>query len=284
MAKEFSWNNPNGNRIYAVEWPVTEARAVLGIVHGVGEHCRRYDELAAWFNKQGIAAVGYDRQGFGRSEGKQGHSASYSELLDEISHLVVECERRYPDTPVFLYGQSMGGQLTLQYLIRRHPHISGAVVTSPHIRLAFAPSKVLVGIGKLTRRIAPSFTQATPLDLDALSRNKSVGEAYAKDPHTHLKISSQLGLDMLESGFELDEWSGELPVPTLLMHGTADRITGFEGSKAFAERNPDGLTFKGWEGFYHELHNEPDREEVLSYVLRWVEQNMGSVHRPPESV
>lgn len=284
MPKEFSWVNPNGNKIYAAEWPVVNARAVVGLIHGVGEHCRRYDHLADWLGDKGIAMIGYDRQGFGRSEGKRGHSASLKELLDEISKLTVECERRYPDTPVFLYGHSMGGMLLLRYLIKRRPHISGAIVSAPHIRLAFQPSPVLVGIGKVMRRLMPAFSQKSPLDLDQLSRNPDVRPAYEADPNVHSMLSSQLGIDMIESGNELDEWKGTLPVPTLLMHGSADGLTSYAASKEFAARNPEGITFKAWEGLYHELHNEPEREAVFAEVLSWLEEHLEDVHRPPESV
>lgn len=106
---EFNWTNDNGNKIYAIEWPVTAARAVIGLIHGVGEHCRRYDHVSKFFAKNGIAVVAYDRQGYGRSEGRRGHAAKYSEYIDEVAHLLIECERRYPDLPAFLYGHSMGG-------------------------------------------------------------------------------------------------------------------------------------------------------------------------------
>jgi len=231
---EFSWTNPNGNTVYAAEWAVPSARAVVGLLHGVGEHCRRYDHLAAWLNNHGIAVVGYDRQGFGRSEGKRGHSASLGELLDEVSHLTVECERRYPDTPVFLYGHSMGGMLLLRYLIKRHPRISGAIVSAPHIRLSFKPSPVLVGIGKLMRGLKPDLTLSNDLDLDQLSRDPEVRPAYEADPLVHDKLSAQLGIDMLEAGREIDAWSGSLSVPTLMMHGTADGLTSPTASAAFA--------------------------------------------------
>lgn len=281
---EFSWTNPNGNDVYAVEWKVPNARAVIGLIHGVGEHCRRYDHLAAWFNKEGIAIVGYDRQGFGRSEGKRGHSANLGELLDEIGHLTVECERRYPDTPVFLYGHSMGGMLLLRYLIKRHPRISGAILSAPHIQLAFKPSPVLVGIGKLMRTLKPNLTLTNDLDLDKLSRSPEVRPAYEADPLVHRKLSAQLGIDMLESGQEIDAWSGSLPVPTLLMHSTADGVTSYAASADFARRNPDQLTFQSWEGLFHELHNEPEKEEVFAAVLSWLEGHLGEVHRAPESV
>lgn len=282
--KEFSWENPNGNSIYAVEWPVPQARAVIGILHGVGEHCRRYDHLAAWFQGQGIALVGYDRQGFGRSGGIKGHTDKYSEYIDEIARLVLACERRYPDTPLFLYGHSMGGHLLLRYLIKRHPHISGAIVSAPHIQLAFTPNPFLVGLGKMMRLIYPTFPQENQLDTSLLSRSPEIAPAYLADPNVHAKLTSKMGIDMLESSAEIDQWCGSLSVPTLMMHGSADGLTKPEATEAFASRNPENVIFKSWEGWYHELHNEPEQEELFQYVLQWIEEHLQPVERPPASV
>ncbi len=282
--KAFSWENANGNSVYAVEWPVAKAKAVVGLIHGVGEHCRRYDHFAAWLQERDIALVGYDRQGFGRSEGLRGHADQFSTYIDEISRLVLACERRYPDTPVFLYGHSMGGHLLLRYLIKRRPHISGAIVSAPHLRLAFQPSAFLVGLGKVMRSIYPTFTQENQLDLSLLSRSPEVAPAYAADPNVHGKLSSKMGIDMLESAAEIDAWSGELDLPTLMMHGTADGLTDATATSSFAQRNPKNVTLKLWEGWYHELHNEPEQEELFAFVLDWMQEHLGPVSRPPKSV
>jgi len=281
---EFNWQNDNGNEIYAVEWPAREARAVIGLIHGVGEHCRRYDDMAEWYNQHHIAVVGYDRQGFGRSEGRKGYAEDYKEYIDEIARLLVACERRYPDLPVFLYGHSMGGHLLLRYLIRRNPNISGAVVSAPHIRLSFTPSAILVGLGKLLRNIYPTFTQDSQLDSSLLSRNPSVKPKYDADPLVHAKVTSRTGIDILENAAELDAYSGGLSVPALLMHGEADGFTSPAGTTEFARRNPDNLTLKLWPQLYHELHFEPEREDVFNYVLAWLEGKMEHVHRKPKSV
>lgn len=282
--KEFHWKNPNGNQIYAVEWPVENARAVIGLIHGMGEHIRRYDGMVNWYRQQGIACVGYDRQGFGRSEGKRAYARSYKVFVDEVARLVVACERRYPDLPVFLYGHSFGGQTLLRYLIKRKPHISGAIVTGPHLQLSFQPNPLIVALGKITRKLVPTFTQENQLETSKLSRRAEVVKAYNEDPYVTSKLTSQTGIDVLEIAEELDGWKGELPVPTLLMHGGEDGITSPSASQAFAERNPRELTWKLWPGLYHEIHLEPEREEVYTFTLAWLEERLGAVHRPPESV
>lgn len=281
---EFSWKNGHGHKVYAVEWAVPEARAVVGLIHGIGEHCRRYDHLCRFFADHDIAVVAYDRQGYGRSEGRRGYAESYSEYLDEIGKLLLECEHRYPDLPAFLYGHSLGGHLLLHYLIGRNPNITAAVVSAPHITLAFIPNPLLVGIGKLMRLIVPTFTQENTLDTSKLSRSPEVKPAYDNDPLNHAKISSRTGIDILEHGDLLHAYSGGLPVPTLLMHGTADEITNHAGSAAFAERNRENITLKSWEGLYHELHNEPEQGKVMAFVLEWLEKHMATTYRKPKSL
>ncbi len=270
MTEEFSWKNELGHRIYAVDWQVAKAKAVIGIIHGLGEHCRRYNAVAEFFNQHDIAMVGYDRQGFGRSEGRKGYAREYKDYLDGIAQLLVQCERRYPGRPVFLYGQSMGGQLLLHYLIRRKPSIAGAIVTSPHIAEAFTPNPVVVALGRLMRRLKPTFTLSNQLDHTKLSRDPRVVRDYAADPYNHDRLSSQTGIDLLERAVYLQSYAGGLPVPTLLLHGDADQITSHAASEAFVQRNPKNLTWKSFSGLYHELHHEPERLTVLNTMLQWI--------------
>ncbi|NJC24762.1 alpha/beta hydrolase [Neolewinella antarctica] len=269
--KEFAWIDERGTKIYAVEWSANSPRAVMGIVHGLGEHCRRYDHLAKYFAERGMACLGYDRTGHGRSGGKRGFAADYKQYVDEVATLVVECGRRYPGKPIFLYGHSMGGQILLRYLIRRNPKIAGAIVSAPHVQLPFRPNPVQLTLGKLMRRLKPDFTQPNGLDTRLLSRDPYVVERYLADPHVHSALSAQTGIDMLENADQLNGYTGLVRVPTLLMHGDADGITSADASKAFAGRNGEWVTYKNWPGYFHELHNEPDWKEVASYVANWVD-------------
>lgn len=268
---EFSWKNEQGLSIYAVDWQVDRPRAVIGVIHGLGEHCRRYDRVAEYFAGRDTAMVGYDRQGFGRSEGKRGYAANYRHYLDGVAELLVQIQRRYPGLPVFLYGQSMGGQLLLHYLIHRKPNIVGAIVSSPHIAEAFRPNPFIVAIGRLMRKVSPTFTLDNQLDLGMLSRDPAVIENYRDDPHNHRKLSSQTGIDLLDRARFLQTYSGGVKVPVLLLHGDADGITSHSASRDFADRNlPEG-SFVDFSGAYHELHNEPERLEVLGRIADWVD-------------
>ena len=275
IPREFNWRDEQGQTIYAVEWPPSgEARAVLGLVHGLGEHCRRYDHYLAWFAEQGVACVSYDRQGHGRSDGKRGYARDYKLYVDEIARLVRECGTRYPGRPIFLYGHSMGGQLTLRYLVRRNPRIAGVIISAPHIRLPTAPNPLKVRIGRWLRRWKPDLALGNGLDKQFLSRDADVVVRYEADSLVHDRLSARTGIDMLENAALLNRFAGKVEVPLLIMHGQDDRITSANGSRDFVERVSGPVTYQEWPGLYHELHNEPEWTTVAEFVLGWIEERL----------
>ncbi|MEM9823745.1 MAG: lysophospholipase [Bacteroidota bacterium] len=270
--KEFSWQTKDQLKIYAVEWSVEQPKAVIALVHGLGEHCRRYDHLARFFNDQGYAMLGYDRRGHGRSEGKRGHTTSYAAFLDEVQTLVSHCKDKFPDCPLFLYGHSMGGNLALNYLLQRQPKdIKGIVVTGAWIKLATNPPAFLLWLGKLMRIIYPAFTQPNGLDANHISTVKKEVDAYANDPLVHDKVTSATGIDMLKAGNFLATYRGNFSVPLLMMHGGEDKIIDPAGSRDFCQNVSGLVQHKEWPNLYHEIHNEANADEIFNFALQWME-------------
>lgn len=269
---EFSWTTEDGLSIYAKEWPVQWPKAVLCIVHGLGEHLGRYEHVAAYFNSRNIAVLSSDQRGHGRSEGRRGHTPDYEALLKAIDQLLKEAKSRYPNLPVFLFGHSLGGNLVLKYTLARTPKLAGLLVSAPLILPGFPPPKILLAFATFIRSIYPAFSQSSGLKVEHLSRDKAVVEAYKNDPLVHGTITAALAVDMLAVGKELDTFSGRLSVPTLLMHGSEDKITSPEASRRFAERTQRDVLFKEWPGLFHELHNEPEQQDVLNYMWNWMQE------------
>lgn len=268
---KFSWRTKDRLNIHAVDWhPEAEPKAIIALVHGFAEHVERYHHVAEFFGRDNYDTVGYDRRGHGKSEGKRGHTTNYEAFLEEIDELLDYIRKRYPNKPIILYGHSMGGNLVLSYMLRRKPDIKGIVASAPWIRLAFSPPAALIAIGKLTRRLMPGFTQDNQLNTKHLSRDASVGERYVADPLVHNKITSATGIDMLESCNWLLSNAGEVHRPLLVMHGTDDKIISIGGTREFVQKSSGDITFKEWEGAYHEIHNETNKEDVLQYTLDWM--------------
>ncbi len=265
------WTSTDGLPLVGRCWePAGEPRAVACLVHGLGEHCGRYQHVAAALNGAGYAVLACDQRGHGRSGGKRGVIPSYEALMADIDLLLAQAEQRFPGKPRFLYGHSLGGNEVINYALRHRPDIAGVVSTSPGLRTAFKPPALQLAAGRLMNRLWPAFTMSNGLELAAISRDPAVVTAYQADPLVHDRLSARLGVSLLESG----EWAianaGQFPVPLLLMHGTADRLTSHEASQAFAARAPN-CTLKLWEGLYHETHNEPEKKEVVGFIVTWLD-------------
>lgn len=269
--RQFSWKSKDGTLINAVEWKVDEPKFLICLVHGMGEHIMRYRHFAQYFNKKGGTVIGYDQRGHGQSGGKKGHSPSYEMLIEEVSRLMVAGETTYPDIPVFLYGHSMGGALVMNYGLQHHPNVKGIIASAPWIALGFKPSSFKIILGKTMRSILPGLVQPSGLDPEMISTDKAEVEKYIADPLVHDKISVGAGMALMEAGEKLEKYNGSYPVPLLIMHGDADKITSFEASQQFSE-SVDNTTFKSWPGMYHEIHNETSKIQVFDYTYQWMKQ------------
>ena len=264
----------DGTEIFVRENTPPQYKGIICLVHGFGEHGGRYAHVADFFNKNGFAFLTMDSRGHGKSGGKRGHTPNFDSFLDDIDLFLMDTKNRFNDVPMFLYGHSMGGNLTLNYVIRRKPTIlRGLVTTGPWIRLAFEPKPILITLGKIMRSIYPTFTQDSDLDVTGLSRDKAVVDAYVNDPLVHGKITASAGMAMTDSAAFLNTYAGAMPIPTLIEHGTDDAVISQPSSEEFARR-VSNVTYKKWQGLYHEIHNEPEKMVVLNDILAWINKQM----------
>jgi acylglycerol lipase len=289
---EFTQQAPDGVQFYFQSWqPQTPPKAVVCLMHGLGEHSGRYFHVAVALNDAGFALLGFDLRGHGKSGGPRGHTPTYDTLMDDIGRLLAEAAQRYPGQPQFLYGHSLGGNLVLNYALRRcsgqaapdnvtlseaerSRRVSGVVATSPAIRTAQPLPPLQITLAKVMNKLQPGMQMANGLALDGLAHDPEVIRAYTSDPLVHNKISVRLATGMFDAG----EWAlahaAEFPLPLLLVHGTADILTSAKASEEFAARVPAGrCTLKLWPDFYHETHNEPDKAGVLGFMVDWLQKH-----------
>jgi alpha-beta hydrolase superfamily lysophospholipase len=272
---ESGWQSKDGIRFYVLGWePHAKPRAVVCLVHGHGEHVGRYAHVGEAFANAGYVLAGFDARGHGKSGGPRGHTPSYDALMDDIADFLMQMQTSYPGLPRFLYGHSMGGNEVINFALRRKPDLKGVIATGPWLKLAFEPPALQVTLGRLMNNIAPGFTQKSGLDTAALSHDASVVNAYNSDPLVHDKISARLFMGMYEAGLWALDHAAEFPLPLLIMHGTADRLTLAEASRQFAERGGKNVTWRAWDGLYHEIHNEPEKAEVLKVMIDWMDARL----------
>jgi len=273
---EFSWKSADGLAFYGREWrPDGQPRAVVVLVHGLGEHCGRYAHVAEVFNAAGLGVVALDHRGHGKTEGTRGHG-SYDGMGNDIAHLLEEAANRYPGLPCFLYGHSLGGALVLYYTLTRKQVLAGVIATAPGLIPANPPAGAMMLAAKIASVVAPAMQIDNNLDRTGLARDPEVEKKYSADPLVHGKISAKLGMDLINKGAWMIAHAAEFPLPLLLLQGTADRLVSPTGAAAFADAAPkDKLTYKTYEGYYHELHNEPEKVEVLADILDWINEQLG---------
>ncbi|MEZ5054798.1 MAG: alpha/beta hydrolase [Chitinophagales bacterium] len=271
------WKSNDGLSIFGQKWDAETIapKAVICLVHGFGEHSSRYEHVAQFFTDNQYALISYDARGHGKSEGKRGHFPSYDEFLNDVGNLLKQADTQYPGLPKILYGHSMGGQIVANYALKRNPDVVGVVLSSPFFQPGFAPPAIKLAAGRLMRNLIPSFSLPSGLDVNAISRDKEVVKKYSSDPLVFDSISSKMGIELIEFGAEAVQNANQLKYPTLLFHGTADKLTSFNDSKKFATNAGKNVTFIQYDGFYHECHNEPEKEEVLKNILIWCNKLIG---------
>jgi acylglycerol lipase len=254
--------------------PVKDPKALLVLIHGMGEHAGRYSHVADFFAKQEFAVLRMDLRGHGKSEGKRGHTPSYDHLMNDLNDICQKARELYTELPVVFYGHSMGGNLVLNFMIRKKPQIAMAIVTAPYLKLAFEPPSWKVALGKLSAGIMPTLTQVTGLETAALSRDPEVVAAYEKDALVHDRITSAFFVNVHFAGPYAIQHAKEISVPTLVIHGTSDRLTSHKGSEELSQRSAKNVEVRFLEGWYHELHNEPEKEQVLKSISDWMNSKL----------
>ncbi len=252
--------------------PVSNAKAVIVIVHGMGEHHGRYKNVVDFYTNNGYSVFAFDLRGHGLSEGPKGHTPSYERLMIDIEFAIKQAELVSNCKKIILYGHSLGGNLVLNYCIHKKHSLTAIIVRSPWVKLSFAPPKIRVFLAQCMNGIYPAYTEKNTLDTKAISRSKEEVNAYETDPLIHNKISAGMFFSILNKGNELYKTIEKLNCPTLLMHGDADRLTSCQATTDIAQLNTSFITLRIWNGAYHELHHEPERNEVFAFELAWLQK------------
>ena len=267
---EYSWESQDRIRFQAKSWfAESQPKATVFLVHGLGEHLGRYEHVACLFAENGYDIFAFDLRGHGQSGGKRGHTPSYGRLLDDIGDFITHSDVRESGLR-FLYGHSLGGNLALHYHIRKQAIFSGLVITSPLLRTAQPVSAFLWNAGLVLNKIWPSLTIDNKIDEKYITRDPEMLNKRRNDPLRHDKLSFGLGIEMIAAGEWLLTNAGEISIPMLLMHGSADQVTSPQASVELCKKTGAACTFKLWEGHYHEMQNDVGREKVLDFIVDWL--------------
>ena len=261
--------------LYYREWTIENPKAVVLLVHGLGEHCQRYDALASYLNRAGYTVSSMDLPNHGRSDGQYGDIASFEAFEHAILGLYQRIQKQSPNKPLFLLGHSMGGLISTHLLMNHQAKFSGALLSGPAIENPQEPPAWQV---KLISFIANVFPKAGMLELDGnlVSRDPNVVKQYFDDPLvSDKKLSARLLLALFSAMANVKENAHRITLPLLIMHGTADQLTAPSGSQWLHDHvASQDKTLRFYDGLFHEIFNEPEALDIYANVVEWLDNRI----------
>ncbi|TSA18601.1 MAG: lysophospholipase [Betaproteobacteria bacterium] len=273
--REHTLSAADGTPLHIVDWP-TETAAGKGVVlmHGLGEHCGRYTQVAQFFNDCGYAVRAYDHRGHGRSGGTRGDVPDADTLLQDAKRVIDEFARELAAPPLLL-GHSMGGLFAAYYASRALSPLGGLILSSPALRIKLSGAqKILLSVLGM---FAPGFGIPNGLNAKYLSHRQEVVDAYNSDPLVHAKISARLLRAMLDAIEFAQRYASALNIKTLLVVAGDDHLVDARGSEEFFSKLAPGIgAMHRYPGYYHELFNEVEAARVFDAVRTWLDQLPGT--------
>jgi alpha-beta hydrolase superfamily lysophospholipase len=251
--------------------PAAKPLGTVLLVHGLGEHAGRYDELAAHLHQWGFAVRAYDQQGHGQSEGARGDMLRAGSLQADLCR-VIDGTRQRPalaDAPLILLGHSMGGLVVARTLVERLRPVDAAVLSSP--ALGAFPNFFQKMLLASLPRVLPHLRVDNGLKTEFVARDPDVVKAYKADPMVHRRISAGLAAWILTQGDQTLRDAPQWQVPTLLLYAGQDKLVNAQASAYFAQSAPaDVVQAQCFEGMYHEIFNDLYRAQVFTALKRWL--------------
>lgn len=259
--------------------PEDDARAVMLFIHGLAEHSGRYEHVLARFSESGYDCWIFDYRCHGESPGLRVHVDRFDEFLADVAAAHAMVRGAVSDRPLVLVGHSQGGLLALRYTVTHPDGIDGLIVSSPFLGMHpdSKPPSALQMVANIVSTFAAKLMFSKVADPALLSRTPGVAEAYVADPLVSSTVSARWFTEVVRAQLETREMAARLSVPALIMQSGDDRLVDPAVTRDWAARAPaDLVEYVEWPGLYHEMFNEPEREQVFQRMEGWLEGLFGS--------
>ncbi len=273
---EDSFPARDGTRLFERCWrPGGGPRAEVLLVHGFIEHGGRYAPTAEALARRGYAVSVMDLRGHGKSAGPRCWIRGFDEYVDDLDCFFARVVRRGEGKPVFVLGHSLGGLIALRWCIgcRREP--SGLILSGPVLQVGHRLFPWLRHLARLGSILFPRLRWAR-MGGRNISRDAAIVAEFRDDPLVfHGRFPVRSGAEILRAGALARAAFEEVRTPLLILHGAADRVAAVEASQELFERaGAADKTLRVYPGLYHEVLNEPEKEQVLADLIQWIEQQV----------
>jgi acylglycerol lipase len=256
---------------YEIWLPEGNVKAILLIVHGLGEHCERYMNVVNHFVPLGYAVYAWDHIGHGKSDGEREMVSRFGDFTENLKVFYTQVKGWQPDKSIFLYGHSLGGLIACNYLLDHQADFKGAIISAALVRVPSNISPMTVVLGKVLSAIAPK-VGIVPLDTAGISRDQAVVDAYINDPLVyHGKTPARLAAEMLKAMQRLTANAQSISLPLFIIQGCSDRLVDpGDANLLFEKASSKDKTLKMYDGLFHEVHNEPERDMMFEDLEAWL--------------
>ncbi|HRK34578.1 MAG TPA: lysophospholipase [Candidatus Hydrogenedentes bacterium] len=273
MSTQFTFRATDGAELNGHHWPAEQSETGnVVIVHGYGHHGGSFDEVALFLNKHGYGVFALDQRGHGNSPGRRGYINSFDDWVNDTHAFVTHIAPQTSCAPLIFMGHSLGCLALGLYAVRHSPKARGLIFSSGLLKI---PDQVPMYLRKLAS-VLGALTPTLPVqkvDVTATSRDPKAVQALRDDPLRYGgMLQARSGAEISKAIAEFQERMKEITMPLLIMHGTKDRLTDCEGSRMLnARATSKDKTFCIYEGGYHELYNDLDKERWFAQVLSWLQ-------------
>ncbi|MFY9813722.1 MAG: lysophospholipase [Dehalococcoidales bacterium] len=269
---EGKFTGRNNFSLYRQAWlPDAASKAILLVVHGIAEHSGRYTNLVNYFVPKGYAIYSFDLRGHGKSDGKRSYVERFSYYLDDLQTFYNLVRTENPNTKIFMVGHSMGSTIAIDYAIEHQRELNGLIVSGTTLKAGSSVNKASILMAEILSVLMPKMG-VMALDTGLLCRDKAVVAAYVNDPLVYTgKLRARWGIELMKTMTKLQSGMSELTLPILIMQGSQDRISDPSSSKMLYDGvSSKDKTMKIYEGFYHEIFNDPERQQVFGDMEVWL--------------
>jgi alpha-beta hydrolase superfamily lysophospholipase len=272
-----SFTGAAGGEIFWQRWPANgEPKAAVVLAHGVSEHSDRYAHVAARLNSAGYDVWALDHRGHGRSQGGRANIDRMGSAVADVVTVIGMAREQAPERRLFLLGHSMGGAIALQLALDHPAEIDGLVLSAPAAALE-AASRLELAAGRVLSAVVPN-AGVFDVNADAVSRDPEVVREYVEDPRVHHgRLPARTVAELAHSIEHFEQRVPELRMPLLVMLGTGDRLVPpAAGRMVHAGADSADKELIEYEGLYHEILNEPEQQQVMDDLVRWLDAHQAA--------